>query len=175
MSVRIKPCHGCFIRHTGNAECDTIRAGIQKSIAGAGLRSATFHCAILARIIKPGARVIIRQPVFAEDGDGFGGEAVFRKEVKATITSAKPGGLFACVVDKGQIDEGEDLSICVRDKALIRFRKTMRHTRIVRFLDEPMRKVCDYGNPVDGAGNCDSADGKCACKDTSGFLNEAAE
>ncbi len=163
MSVRINPCHGCFLRHAGNAECDATRAKIVKSVANIGLRSATFDCAVLASFVKIGARIVIWQPSFGPSdwGDEYGGY-VEKKKVSATITSANSGGRFACVVDKGQIDEDE-LSAAVRDKNMVRFRKTMRHTRIVRFLDEPPRKICEFGNVIGDDGKCDCASGECAC------------
>lgn len=164
MSVRINPCHGCFVRHSGNTECAAIRAYFVRAVASIGLRSATFDCCVLAASIKPGARIVIRHPV---SGTGYhydGGEyeSIEKKEVTATITSVKPGGLFACVVDKDQIDEDEEISPAVRDKNLIRFRKTMKHTRIVRFLDELPRKLCAAGNPILPSGECDNS-GECWC------------
>lgn len=90
--------------------------------------------------------------------------------VPATITSVATGYRFACTVDP--IDEvmntpnGEDAN-------KYRFRRKMRHFRIVRFLDEPDLRICEAGNLIrDGV--CDRKDAvpgeKCACQ----FMSEVA-
>lgn len=149
MAVRINPCFGCPLRF----DC-ALRADFARRVHGLGLRSATFNCERLSKALAPGTRIVITAPTFgfAEyEGEIMTG----RREVKATITSSF-GNRFACVVDQSEIDamaeDGETAESANLDR--IRFRKTMRHSRIVRFLDEPAWRVCEYGNAKSPDGTC---------------------
>ncbi len=159
MSVRINPCYGCPIREG----CEQ-KAEYRRRVSGLGLRSATFRCERLKTRIKPGTRIVVSMPIFGpskySDQDVFCG----RREVNATIHSSD-GMHFACVVDKSEIDDMEDSGQIAEsaDRDRIRFRKTMRHSRIVRFLDEPPWRVCEFGAVVSPFGSCGNS--HCSCRE----------
>jgi hypothetical protein len=82
-------------------------------------------------------------------------------EVTATVANVRSDYSFSAVIDAGQIsdlhfDDGEvaeDLTPeQINDR---RFRKTQRHIRIVRFLDEPDRQFCEIGNLILPEGGCE--------------------
>lgn len=158
MSVRINPCYGCPIKEG----CEQ-KAEYRRRVSGLGLRSATFRCERLKDRIKPGTRIVVTMPTF---GPNNYGEDIYcgRREVKATIHSSD-GMHFACVVDKSEIDdmaEREELSESA-DRERIRYRKTMRHSRIVRFLDEEPWRVCEFGAVVIPSGSCGNS--HCSCRE----------
>lgn len=153
MSVRINPCFGCPLR----VGCDQ-RAVFAKRVHGIGLRSATFNCDRLSAAITPGTRIVLNVPIMGE-------ESISRHLLPATITSSK-GNEFACVIDEAAIrDAYEDYAM---DEAVpytkARFRKTMRHSRIVKFLDEPKREMCSHGNPILPGYACDAREQPCGCE-----------
>ncbi len=156
MAVRINPCFGCPLRKG----CEQ-KQEFSKRVAGLGLRSATFDCSRLSEALSFGSRIVVKMPTFGPDeyeGTVFNGH----REVNATIHSSD-GNRFACVVDKADIDlmvEDEVLAESA-DPAKIRHRKTMRHTRIVRFLDEPKWTKCESHGLVSPSGDC--AERECYC------------
>lgn len=166
MAVRINPCFGCPLRNG----CDQ-RDEFARRVRGLGLRSATFNCGRLAAYLTMGTRIEIAAPVrdfrfHTSSGSvdhGFDYK-ITRFIVPATINGANQT-TFTCVIDrealKAAMDTCGDRETNV-DR--VRFRKTMRHSRIVRFLDEPKRRFCDLGNVRTPEGKCDSRDGECECK-----------
>lgn len=173
MSVRINPCFGCPLR----VGCDQ-RAEFSRRVRGLGLRSATFNCDRLAEALTMGTRIEISAPVRdyrlspTSEDHGFEYE-ITRFLVPATITTKNPT-TFACTIDreplKAAMDKCGDRETNV-DR--VRFRKTMRHSRIVRFLDEPKRTFCNLGNVRRPDGGCEARDGECGCQQFK--LPEAAE
>lgn len=172
MSVRINPCFGCPLSKGCEQKFD-----YKRRVSGLGLRSATFKCAKLSEALSAGTRIEIAAPVrdyTQSDGD-FGFEfKIIRAWVPATIVASK-GHEFACIVDR------EPLLRAMRNRGdvetdvdKVRFRKYMRHARIVRFLDEPKAKLCAYGNPILADGRHDVREGQCDCSALSYGL-EAAE
>lgn len=166
MSVRINPCYGCPIKEG----CEQ-KAEYRRRVSGLGLRSATFRCERLKTRILPGTRIVVSMPIFGpskySDQDVFCG----RREVNATIHSSD-GMHFACVVDKSEIDdmaEREELSESA-DRDRIRYRKTRRHSRIIRFLDEEPWRVCEFGGVVSPTGEC--ANAHCSCQEVSTLVRE---
>lgn len=179
MSVRINPCHGCPVRRSG---CDLVNE-FKSRVSGLGLRSATFRCDTLKRAIAPGTRIEISQPYIDYNNSRNGyhdyGYTIERIAVPATIHHSD-GVSFTCVVDKAafdkidekygnQVEDGDD-----RDK--FRFRKTMKASNIIRFLPEPRRKICDFGNVLDEDGSCDQRgdtdEYSCCRKMSSSLLRE---
>lgn len=157
MVITIHPCRLCPLKNG----CEQVPV-FRKRAKIEGASSVTFRCGILTDALSPGRRIVIRTPVQTvgysyPSGDEIG---VYHKEVSATITSSA-GSRFACTVDPDQIDE-EEIFDGVRDKTMIRFRRSQPHHRIVRFLDEPMREICEC-NRVKTETGCDSPDGGCAC------------
>jgi hypothetical protein len=123
-----------------------------------------FDCSRLSATLGPGTRIVVTMPTFSYD-DRDNAVVCGRREVKATI-HASHGNTFACVVDKADVDsmvEDGEVSEGV-DPAKIRWRKTMRHSRIVRFLSEPRWQVCEYKNPIAPDGSCQSRSAECDCK-----------
>ncbi len=169
MSVRINPCFGCPL----SKGCEQ-KSDYKRRVSGLGLRSATFRCAKLSEALSAGTRIEIAAPVrdyTQSDGVEF---EIIRALVPATIIASK-GHEFACIVDR------EPLLRAMRNRGdletdvdKVRFRKYMRHARIVRFLDEPKAKLCDYGNPILADGRHDVREGQCDCSALSYGL-EAAE
>ena len=160
MSVRLNPCFGCAIVRGQPRDACGLRNEFRAKIAGLGLRSATFNCPILAAKLKPGVQITVRQPVRADDDD------IELHHLPATITSAD-GNNFSCVVDRDALvavigdDDKEQLATVDR----YRFRKTMKHSRIVAFLDEPPREICSGGNVIDKSLVCDRRYGiECTCQ-----------
>jgi len=169
MSVRINPCFGCPL----SKGCEQ-KSDYKRRVSGLGLRSATFRCAKLSEALSAGTRIEIAAPVrdyTQSDGVEF---EIIRALVPATIIASK-GHEFACIVDR------EPLLRAMRNRGdletdvdKVRFRKYMRHARIVRFLDEPKAKLCAYGNPILADGRHDVREGQCDCSVLSYGL-EAAE
>lgn len=159
MSVRINPCHGCPIRKG----CD-LKTDFSRKVAGLGLRSATFNCARLAERLAPGTRIVVTMPVFGPTEYGDAEVVCSRHEVPATIVTSK-GNAFACIVDLEAVKVMEEDGYLseTADPNKIRFRKTMKHTRIVRFLNEDKREMCMFGNPMLPSGKCDTRDNACSC------------
>lgn len=159
MSVHIKPCHGCPLR-TG---CQ-LRNEFRSKVHGLGLRSASFACPILDEKLQPGTRIEIGVPIFGPDQYDESYHFTGRHKVKATILSSKNGS-FSCVVDpehqEFMVENGGD----IRNPGLIRFRKTQKHHRIIRWLDEPKRERCEVGSIKLPDGTCDVPNGEqCACQ-----------
>lgn len=157
MAVRINPCFGCPLRHG----CER-RAEFASRVRGLGLRSATFDCDRLAEALQPGTRIEIAAPIrsYAKFGDDY---TITRAHVPATITTNRRTE-FACVVDREPLKAA--MHTCgdeETDVDRVRFRRTMRHSRIVRFLDEPKRTLCEFGNPCAPDGKCDSRGDECNC------------
>lgn len=84
-----------------------------------------------------------------------------RKDLPATITSSDREE-FSCVIDRDALlaaiehEEGEDAA----KVDTFRFRKTMKARRIVRFIDEPKRRICGCGNVALPGGGCDKKSDK---------------
>lgn len=149
MSVRINPCHGCPI----GKGCE-LRKEFKARVAGLELRSATFNCAIIESQIGPGTRVYITHPfVDVDEGD------VSHVRVPATIIS-RNGTKFSCVIDP---DDFVAAGGSPADADKYRFRKSMRHTRILGFVSEPRRQICEFGNQVLPNGKHDARYGECSC------------
>lgn len=154
MAVYLKPCTGCPLRHG----CEQ-REDFRRRVRGLGLRSATFNCEKLAGALQLGTRVVIRHPIAVEYDTGYGsfGEyKIVHVEVPATITG-NGRAEFSCVVDRDALlastreRDGDDSKIDI-----YRFRKTMPARRIVRFLNEPRRRLCTQcGNAKLPNGTCD--------------------
>lgn len=166
MSVRITPCHGCPAR-AGCPEVD----GWRKKIAGLGLRAAKIRCVRLGQELRPGRRIAVTTPRLRSKLSSYSCEPeyyVVHVAVPATITSSRDGE-FTCVVDRGCVtgfmpDEEP------QDKW--RFRRRMKAARIVRFLDEPDRSICDGGRVMSGD-SCDRPEGECCqCSETAALLAE---
>ena len=159
MAVRINPCHGCPLR-TG---CN-LRLDFAQRVRGLGLRSAMFDCDRLSKTLAVGTRIVVTMPTFSYDARD--NEVVCgRREVKATI-HASHLNTFACVIDKSDMDDMvEDGEISENvDPNKIRWRKSMRHSRIIRFLDEPRWTTCVSGNLVSPDGVCQVRHNNCDCK-----------
>jgi len=172
MSVRINPCFGCPLR----VGCEQ-RADFAKRVRGLGLRSATFNCERLAAALTMGTRIEIAAPVRdyrygGSEDHGFE-YSITRFNVPATITTQNPT-TFACTIDREPLKTAmEKCGDGETDVDRVRFRKTMRHSRIVRFLDEPKRTFCEFGNVRKPEGGCDARNGECGCQQFK--LPEAAE
>lgn len=149
MPVRINPCFGCPIK-----DGCKLRDDFRKRVAGLGLRSATFRCAQLAAALEIGTRIVIKAP-FRSISDGYGEYDIAYEEVPATITSSD-GNSFACIIDRDAMVENlANYEDSETDPDKVRFRRTMRHSRILRFLNEPKRAFCESGNPLLPGGGCD--------------------
>lgn len=150
MGVRINPCFRCPLA-TG---CEH-RNELRRRVSGIGARSVNFPCDRLAAEVRPGRRIVISHPVWYEDGGDYR-----RMNVPATITSITTGYRFACIVDPIEevmfMQDGKDAN-------KYRFRRTMRHFRIVRFLEEPDEKFCELGQ-LRRLDRCDVRDGECLCE-----------
>lgn len=167
MSARLNPCYGCpIVRGKPRDACD-MRNQFRAKIAGLGLRSATFNCAILAAKLAPGARVKVRHPILVESGSEYQEYDIVHHDLPATITFSLSNE-FSCVIDRDALIDAMD-----GDKDQIgkvdtyRFRKKMKHSRIVTFLDEAPRKICSGGNVVNpDTLDCDqrNTDVECACQ-----------
>lgn len=165
MAVRLNPCFGCPVKALAIPECAETRDRMRKGVSGLGLRSATFNCPVLASKLHKGARVVITVPIFT--GHGYDGDEICdRRDAHATVTSAN-GSKFACIIDLKDAPTEDEVSESVSDIAKLRFRKTMRHSRIKAFLDEPDREVCALGNVLKSAGapfSCERKEGtECSC------------
>lgn len=165
MSVRINPCFGCPL----GKDCEQ-KAAFKSRVTGLGLRSATFRCAKLSDALSAGTRIEIAAPVrdyieYGSHNEGdFGFEyQITRVLVPATII-AKHDHEFACIVDRQPLlDAMRKHGDAETDVDKVRFRKYMRHSRIVRFLDEPKVKMCAFGNPILPDGRHDVREGECNC------------
>lgn len=154
MSVYLKPCTGCPLRD-GCEQRDDFR----KRVRGLGLRSATFNCDRLKAAIAPGTRIVISHPITVEMGGGYYSGPqydILREDLPATIVSSGVDD-FSCVIDRSALAEAIELNEAEgADKIdTYRFRKTMPARRIVRFLDEPKRRICGCGKVVLPGGGCD--------------------
>lgn len=149
MSVRLNPCFGCPIFRGQKRDACAIRNEYRAKIAGLWLRSATFNCPTLAAKLKPGVRIKVRHPMQVESGSEYQEFDIQLHDLPATITTSK-NNEFSCVVDRDAIleliEDDDKEGIATVDK--YRFRKTMRHSRVVAFLDEPPREICSGGNPI---------------------------
>lgn len=174
MSVYLRPCTGCPLRE-GCKQRDEFR----RRVAGLGLRSATFNCDHLKKAIEPGTRILISHPIKVEtEGSYYDGPQFdfIREDLPATIISSD-GERFSCVIDRDALaqaierHEGEDI-----DKVdTYRFRKTMLARRIVRFLDEPKRRVCDGGRLLLPEGGCETRHHEdCNCAPTKAVAEMSA-
>ena len=165
MSVRIKPCYSCPL----SSGCE-LKAEFRKRVAGLGLRSATFNCPRLAERLAPGTRIVVTMPNIEPAEYGDAEVCCGRREVPATIVTSN-GCDFSCVVDQEavatMVEDGEVAESADPNK--IRFRKTMKHSRILQFLDEPKRVLCMFGNPKLPNGKCDTMLGECNCFDAEGL------
>jgi len=166
--TRINPCHGCPLREG----CDLRETFRERTrLLGDVARSVTFRCKKLADALRPGRRVLVPTPRPKEGPYSWGGDPDIQIEsvaVPATITGSHDN-TFSCVIDEGNVfgrwsyEAGGQQAPDER----FRFRKSMRHTRVVRFLDEPDRRLCEMGKRVMKAdGTCDKPDDwPCYCKD----------
>lgn len=148
MSVRLNPCYGCPIVRGQDRNACTLRNEFRAKIAGLGLRSATFNCPRLAEKLKPSTRIKVSHPIIDYSGNGYSEYELARHDLPATITTAD-GNSFSCVIDRDAFLEaidGDKEQEATVDK--YRFRKTMKHSRIVAFLDEPPREICSGSNVV---------------------------
>lgn len=166
MSVRINPCFGCPLRNG----CEQ-RIEFTRRVRGLGARSVIFNCDKLAAALTPGTRIEIATPVrdyryhtsSGSEDIGFDYK-ITRFNVPATITTKHPT-TFACTIDREPLKAAmEKCGDGETDVDRVRFRKTMRHSRIVRFLDEPKRTFCDFGNVRRPDGGCEARDGECGCR-----------
>lgn len=157
MAVHLKPCHGCPIPHkVGDKRCIEKRAEMRAKVSGLGLTSAKFKCPILADRFQPGTRITINTPVLRYgryDDDGY---AVSHVEVAATVLHFD-GTRFQCVVDLDEMERAQeqDQSETDKDPKTLIFRKPLLPARVIRFLDEPRRPLCDGGNVAGENGKCD--------------------
>ena len=177
MSVRINPCFGCPL----SKDCEQ-KADFKKRVSGLGLRSATFRCEKLTGALAVGTRIEIAAPIrdYTERGARSYGDygfefEIIRVAVPATIVASKDHE-FACIVDRepllAAMQNHGDIETNV-DK--VRFRKYMRHARIIRFLDEPKVKMCAFGNPILPNGRHDVREGECECGQMLGLERELLE
>lgn len=153
MSTRIYPCFRCPLR----IGCEQ-HAEFKRRAKDVGARSIAFDCSRLGGELRPGRRVVIRQPFQRpyqqHDGSYDGEYSIEHREVSATVTSiARRGYRFAAVVDPGS---GEF------ENEKFRFRRKQPHFRVVRFLDEPDAELCTQGN-VRRGGKCDALN-ECTCE-----------
>ena len=164
MAVRLNPCFGCPL----GKSCE-LKADFKSRVSGLGLRSATFRCPKLKDALAVGTRIEIAAPVRDytkySGGDGeFGFEYdITRVLVPATIVGCNDHK-FACIVDRepllaAMLKHGDRET----NVDTVRFRKYMRHSRIVRFLDEPKVAMCKFGNPILPSGRHDVREGECDC------------
>jgi hypothetical protein len=144
------------------------RAEFAKRAAGTGAVSIRFRCDILLREIRPGRRIVIWQPFLVADPTyhypGDDDRRIQWMPVAATITRADGSYTFVCTVDPGQAPAH---GVVLDDQAPAerrsrRFRKTQRHIRIIRFLDEPDAPLCDAPYVLRD-GRCDAHEGACRC------------
>ncbi len=155
--MRIFPCYGCPLK-VGCKEHE----GFQKRAAGTGAVSIRFRCQKLISELRPGRKVVITAPSYAYGG--YSDESwvcIGNYEVRATITAAK-AYKFVCTVDPGELDPEQ----CKEDGDIdaYRFRRTIPHHRIVRFLDEPDLRICKGGCVVRDGWH-DSKDQPCQCQE----------
>ena len=165
--MTIQPCYLCPLRN-GCAKREEFR----KRIKGLHAVSVRFSCEILGAAIRRGRRIVIMHPYLVDSPD----IEVHKAEVSATIASVASDYSFSAVVDRGEIerisDDGEEMApiksygvlMSTDDVNCRRFRKRQKHTRIIRFLDEPDWTVCNSGNVQTPAGECDQRLFGCSCK-----------
>lgn len=158
MGVRITPCYRCPLRD-GCPQREVYR---QKA-SGLGAISIWFKCKILADRLKPGTRIKIPHPyvAMAYGWDGSEHDVYRTAPMPATILTSD-GYRFSAVIDKDQTDENDD-------PVANRFRRMMPAYKIVEFLDEPPRKICEQGNLLLEDGTCDTSSG-CSCKEFADIL-----
>jgi hypothetical protein len=125
-------------------------------VKGLGLTEVKFKCDRIAEALRPGRRIVIMRPT-EEDA---------RRRVPAKATIIHTGAFelrklrFRCVVDPSE----------TADK--YRWRKPMNHNRIVRFLDEPDRKICGCGYIIHD-GKADTGAKDITCRDALGEAGSA--
>jgi hypothetical protein len=157
MAVHLKPCHGCPVpRLTDDRQCADKRAEMRAKVSGLGLSSATFKCPILAEHFRIGRRISINTPVLKYAGFHEDDWRVSHVEVRATVLSFD-GRNFQCVVDLEDMEkaQSEDHKGSDKEAKDYIYRKPMRASRIVRFIDEPDRSLCEGGNVALDSGKCD--------------------
>jgi len=161
MAVYLRPCTGCPLR-SGCEQRDEFR----KRVSGLGLRSATFNCSRLKAALEPGTRIVVRHPIkVAGGGDHYYSPEydIVRVELPATITSSDRDD-FSCVIDRDALVAAVEENEADPEKIdVYRFRKTMKHSRIVRFLDEPRRALSACGRPKLPGGQCDLREAEDCC------------
>lgn len=150
--MRIEPCHGCPIRDG----CET-REIFRKKARGMGAVSVRFRCSVLAAALRRGRRITLSMPFEKEASGSWGADPdwrIVKHAVAATITGQDSSGTkFRAVVDPGQ---------GVEDR--FRFLRYRRHTRIIRFLDEPDMGFCINGELLRD-GKCDTSHNYCICNE----------
>jgi hypothetical protein len=158
--MRIAPCHGCPV----GKGCER-REELRAKVRGIGARSVTFRCDKLDAELRPGRRIMISTPRMWDRGNRH--ETDFRVEgvaVPATIVASHDGE-FSCVIDRGHVHGGLGADGEPEPpKDRYRFRRLMRASRIIRFLDEPNREVCKQGRVLLPDRTCDRPeDETCYC------------
>ncbi len=165
MAVRLKPCFGCPVPKTGNVSCLALRDQMRQRVRCLGLRSATFNCPVLLATFAPGTRVVIEQKYLTEATYYYDGpeNAVSRRDVKATfLRQAIKVFLRSLIKPTLTTFAGRHCRRVSETRIAPGFRKRMPFSRIKKFLEEPRRMLCQYGNALDEAGKCDSTECWCA-------------
>lgn len=171
MGVRIEPCHGCKLR----VGCEQI-VEFKSKASGIGARTVRFDCPKLLAEMRPGRRIMVATPRARGCGHPYGPDMrIENVAVPATILRTSGFHQFSCVIDPGHVygrltHDGFELP-----DEKYRFRRRMNHQRILRFLDEPDREICQFGNPIIPAtGTCDRAPdgGECICKEPTALTGD---
>jgi hypothetical protein len=158
----IHPCRLCPLRE-GCEQREKFRALARGSQAV----SITYRCPILAKEIRVGRRVGINAPYIDLLNIGYQYNRsecdvrVGNREVYATITSVRRDHSFAATVDFGALGSVEDggIGVNTKDPNALRFRRTQKHHRILRFLDDPDEPLCKMCGSRIRDGQCDRRDG----------------
>lgn len=157
--THIAPCTRCPLS-TGCSHRDELR----KRVRGLNARSVRFNCDILKSEVRPGRRIVIRTPILELCDEIYHESPEYKAvhvEVNATIHSVRSDYSFGAIIDRGQIEaamgDPEEWAEYLTPKQINdrRFRKTQKHIRIVRFVDEPDRKICEIGNLMLPEGGCE--------------------
>lgn len=175
--THIAPCTRCPL----SAGCEH-RDELRKKARGLGARSVRFNCDILKAEVRRGRRIVIMAPVVQDiriyDYDDRFDHPYFGKiEVNATIANVRPDYSFQAVIDAGQLPtdgvvDGEYHEELTPEQVNARrFRRMQPHIRIIRFLDEPDRKVCALDNLMLPAGGCETRYGECQCVDVGAAMD----
>jgi hypothetical protein len=157
----VYPCRGCPLRDG----CEQKAVFAERAKAAAAI-SIKFQCDKLAAEIRPGRRIVITKPVRDYYHDGYtDGTIISGHEINATITEVYSGHQFRCTEDLINPHTDDRLVDINGDDHKFRFRKKQKPYRIIRFLDEPDRKVCEHGRVLLET-CCDACDGDmCYCLD----------